>query len=131
MNNDLISRKALRDKLTDTINVNDITKSVWYEGYAACVQVLSDLIDNAPTVSFMISPDYVTELQNLNKNLVKQLEEAEKPQGEWIDLDTDESWYRFKCNNCLTLFPRGMFMKGYPYCPKCGADMRGDENGQC
>ena len=51
MNNDLISREALKDKLIDTINVNDITKSEWYEGYAACVQVLSDIIDNAPTVS--------------------------------------------------------------------------------
>ena len=38
-------------------------------------------INNAPTVSFMISPNYVTELQNINKELTKQLEEAERPQG--------------------------------------------------
>lgn len=51
----------------------------------------------------------------------------ERPKGEWIDLDTDESWYRFKCSNCLTLFPRGLFMKGYPYCPRCGTYMRGEK----
>lgn len=65
MNNDLISRKALKEKLTDTINVNDITKSEWYEGYASCVQVLSELIDNAPTV------ELVNDSQRLVKELVK------------------------------------------------------------
>lgn len=57
MNNDLISREALKDKLTDTINVNDITKSEWYEGYAACVQVLSELIDNAPSAEEITNED--------------------------------------------------------------------------
>ena len=51
--------------------------------------------------------------------------DRDRDEGEWIDHDKDESWYRFQCSNCLALFHRGMFMKGYPYCPRCGAFMPG------
>lgn len=55
-------------------------------------------LDNAPTVSFMISPDYVTELQNRNKELIRQLEEAERPQDKLIHSLT-ELCNRY-CENC-------------------------------
>lgn len=41
-------------------------------------------LEEKPTVSFAINPDYVIELQEHNKKLIKQLEEVERPQGEWI-----------------------------------------------
>ena len=75
--------------------------------------------DNAPTVCFMISPDYVTELQNLNKKLVKQLEEVERPTGEWI-IVKDEKWGdNVKCPFC------GKELAGTDlnFCCKCGAKM--------
>ena len=115
---DLISRSALKKAITEaTYN---------FEQIPIRVDKVQEIIDNAPAVNFMISPDYVTELQNRNKEFIKQLEKVERSQGEWIDLDTDESWYRFKCSNCSSLFPRGMFMNGYPYCPRCGAKMQHD-----
>ena len=55
---------------------------------AEFLTIAHELIDNAPVVSFAISPDYVTELQNLNKELIKQLEEVERSQ---CDL-ADEVW---------------------------------------
>ena len=66
----------------------DTLKKVLCEEYEAREHYIGEImlkaIDNAPTVNFMISPDYVTELQNINKELIKQLEEAGRPQGEWI-----------------------------------------------
>jgi len=61
----------------------DKLKKVLCEEYEAREHYIGEkmleAIDNAPTVSFVISPDYVTELQNINKELIKQLEEAERP----------------------------------------------------
>ena len=76
-----------------------------------------ELINIAPPVNFIISPDYVTELQNINKELIKQLEEAERPQGEWIKIG--ELGLAYKCNKCekVSVIPEN-------FCPNCGADMR-------
>jgi hypothetical protein len=75
------------------------------------------LIDNAPTVSFMISPDYVTELQNRNKELIKQLEEVERPQGEWNYI---------QAGMCVCPFCGAMPHKLYKdFCANCGAKMKG------
>lgn len=41
-------------------------------------------LEEKPTVSFAINPDYVTELQEHNKELIKQLEEVERSQDKWI-----------------------------------------------
>lgn len=78
---DLISREALKDKLTDTINVNDITKSEWYEGYAACVQVLSELIDSAQAVETYTKDDMTREYLK-GYNACKDMNE--RPQGDLI-----------------------------------------------
>ena len=85
MNNDLISREALKKTLNELFDTFEV---MTFDDIIA-------IIDNAPTVSFMISPDYVTELQNLNKELIKQLEEAERPQGEWIKHE-----WGYSCSVC-------------------------------
>ena len=84
------------------------------------------IIDNAPTVSFMISPDYVTELQNLNKELIKQLEEVEQPTGEWARHDMWRNgayiggFYHINCP-CED----GYYAKWRTnFCPNCGLPMK-------
>ena len=83
---DLISREALKEALAKEIKTNDL--GLW-------LKILL-VIDNAPAVNFIISPDYVTELQNLNKELIKQLEEVKRSQGEWEDYSVDF----YKCPEC-------------------------------
>ena len=101
--------------MTRLIDADALETHEMYDGQGFTQVVYKDDIDNAPTVSFMISPDYVTELQNLNKELVKQLEQAERPQGKWIDY----TGLFLECDQCQfkTVF-WGRF------CPNCGADMR-------
>ena len=109
-NNDLISREALKDKLTDTINPNDIAKNEWYEGYAACVQVLSDLINNAPTVPL---PDFK---EGYKQAILDGKTNFSRPRGRW------EIRMIYYCPEC------GHYCgeSGGDFCPHCGADMRGD-----
>ena len=85
------------------------------------------LIDNAPAVSFIISSDYVTELQNRNKELIKQLEEAERPQGKWVVQRLQSGFddvYCPYCNARPTRSEYGYYLRDN-FCHECGADMRG------
>jgi hypothetical protein len=109
MNDDLISRKALKKALevTQYNDIDDLTRT-------------ERLIDEASTVSFMISPDYVTELQNLNKELIRQLEEADRPHGEWIPvserlpkIDAENGWKA--SDTVLVCLVDGMIHMGF-YC---------------
>ena len=109
-NQDLISRSALKAeivKVCEHINANN--------GISVPTLLFIKTIDKAPVVTV---DNYAMGYQDGVRKVL-----SERPQGEWIDLDTDESWYRFKCSNCLSLFPHGVFMKEYPYCPRCGAKM--------
>lgn len=98
--NDLISRSALKEQFSEIVGEYIVSEII-------------SIIDNVPTVNFMISPDYVTELQNRNKELIRQLEEAERPKGEWADHNT--------CPFCNHTYDWE-----YNFCPNCGADLRGD-----
>lgn len=112
---DLISRSELK-KVIDTVKqIGYDTENKPLFDYIELPDLIK-VIDNAPTVSFMISPDYVTELQNLNKELIKQLEEAERPQGKWQKVGK----YACECSICGESVC-GDFMN---FCPNCGADMR-------
>ena len=138
MNNDLISREDLKKaietwdkfaclpngKLMPFYMLNEPEKD--YEPYVH-LRDIRNAIYNAPTVDFIISPDYVTELQNHNKELIKQLEDVERQTGEWIEC---EEWYEtyYECSVCKE--PWCTF-EGTPvdnlmnYCPCCGAKMQG------
>ena len=50
----------------------------------------------------------------------------ERPQGEWIIIDDTEQFIA-KCSICGRIEDSRM-IKDYPFC-HCGADMRGEENG--
>ena len=86
-----------------------------------------ELINTAPTVNFIISPDYVNELQNINKELIKQLEEAERPHGEWIGKEEYDDYPNkmvCECSECGKMIC--ISHNDFPnFCPNCGADMRG------
>lgn len=88
MNDDLISRSALRKDIERLYSVYKDNKDYFY------TDVL-DHIDNAPTV--------------------------ERPQGEWIMNKTSARGRNYTCTNC-----RKVSRNKSEFCPKCGADMRGD-----
>ena len=88
-------------------------------------QILHD-IDNAPTV------DIPTELCKGCRFLkdCETCEEKLRPQGEWIFLgdnpnrDNPNPNHKWSCNKC----GRGV-KEQENFCPNCGADMRGTDNG--
>lgn len=123
MNNDLISREALKEAFEDCTG-----------DCACCIHNTNDfkycgLIDNAQAVE----PDCLTCKQyedgyvygfNIGYNKAKS--EFKRPQGKWKEYKLRNDIvveYAFKCSNCKE--DSGLF---YPtdFCPNCGADMRGD-----
>lgn len=50
MNNDLISREALKATIIEPLNVNDAGKNDWYDGYYTAKNEDVYYIDKAPTV---------------------------------------------------------------------------------
>ena len=56
--------------------------------------------------------------------------DADRPQGEWIEERANDadfiSWHRWKCSVCGDWQTYGTPR----YCPNCGADMRGDNDGK-
>ena len=111
------------DKLKTAIEEVQYTQEFCIEhqiDYSISMQMLGMIIDNAPTVSFMINPDYVTELQNHNKGLTKQLEEVGIPTGEWLeDTSYKGMGHQFICSECHSTVHAIA-----PYCLWCGAKMK-------
>ena len=60
----------------------------------------------------------------LAKTYVEQLPSAqpERKKGEWIPKDDG----RYHCSSCDGIAPKGY---RWDFCPNCGADMRGGQNG--
>lgn len=57
--------------------------------------------------------------------------EADRPQGEWIDaeipLESGGSMPIQACNLCKTFYPLAYTGGGHRFCPNCGARMKGAE----
>lgn len=102
MNNDLISREALKKAFEDTVCIEPMP-------YAFVKQI----IDNAPTVE---------QRDNFDLGYIQGLEDGknERPQGEWLYIDNE--WGTFQCDKC-----KKHSSINYYFCPNCGADMRGDK----
>ena len=102
MNNDLISRKVLKEDLFIKFG-NQLPNGLFEE------------LDKAPTVEYPFYREAYQSGYEEGKN--------ERPQGEWI-IVKDEKWGdNVKCPFC------GKELAGTDlnFCCKCGADMRGDK----
>lgn len=106
MNNDLISREALK---------KDIDKFIGYldEDMICRIKVV---IDNAPTVEGEI----------LTKEAYSDLclrASRERPQGEWIMNKTSARGRNYTCTSC-----KKVSRNKFNFCPNCGAkmDLRGE-----
>ena len=109
---DLISREALKEDLAKEIKTNDM--GLW-------LKILL-VIDNAPTVD--LSAKWAeAHSTGYDVGYTKGLEDA-RPKGEWKRRTMNEylcSNCRYNVNSIESLF--------YKFCPKCGSDMRGANNG--
>ena len=110
MNNDLISRSALKKKLQAR---HDNGEKDFDKGYNIGIETAVELIDSAPTIS-----PYKAIHDELNK---------EEPKGKWIIIKSPLSNETIvKCDKCGDEFI-GNDVEDYNFCPICGADMRGED----
>lgn len=117
----LIDADALRAKYQAILDRGDMF----------CEYDIIGMVDNAPTVDFeklgeslrcQIRAEYGScddcELSCPRNELIKLLD-SERPTGEWKQIDA----FVAKCSVC------GVESFETPFCPRCGADMRGKEAG--
>lgn len=139
MNNDLISREALKKALKSNCDLCHDKNTNWCE-HCCPLNDFEDLIDNAPTVEPCLSFNNVSDEDIEKFKLIWQRATSkglrlinERPQGEWIareDFDfLDENKVRhnhFMCEKCGFIHD---FIDGhtsqYNFCPQCGADLKG------
>lgn len=114
---DLISRQAAIDAV----------RSYYDEQYALCDSI-EELIEKLPSADTDLS-DYSDRLW---KNAYERGKaegaripsvEPERKRGKWMPFDNP--WY--KCSECGAVRENKSFMENF--CPNCGADMRGGDNG--
>ena len=119
MNNDLISRSALKKAFEDTVCIEPMP-------YAFVKQI----IDNAPTAD-----DWHKFSDELWKNAYKEgYKQAiidrktnfSRPTGEWkVYGRQGEIPITDYCTNCK--YEMRWYKNKYNFCPNCGADMRGEK----
>ena len=132
MNNDLISREALKEE----ISKNKKVAGRFIEGVLM-------LIDNAPTVepekaliaNVTFDEDKLKEI--VHTEVIDKIKSGElvlkeeRPQGEWIYDDLFNNWKCSVCGECpktIGYVGDHDFMKEhFKFCNHCGADMRGAE----
>jgi hypothetical protein len=141
MNNDLISRKALREDLRRFFPT-DVLEEI--EPKTLFAQILRD-IDNAPTVEERIDPkdicyicdrkkcgenhncyecNHTTDIRHaVNFDLVDVPRsiffERARPYGKWL-----EDSGNIACSQCHTIW----LYRRTDFCPNCGAEMKGGED---
>lgn len=114
MNNDLISREALKKALHNFFDGKVIDEPAYILRDVFCY------IEGAPTV-----PQVTVFAENASKEEVadfkQELEKVlERPQGEWLKIG--ELGLAYKCNKCGEVD-----VVSTNFCSNCGADMRGKE----
>lgn len=123
MNNDLISRDALKKAIKELSNDNP---SYWNSCDVVDREKVLDEIDNAPTVLY---DNYSMGYQDGVKKVL-----SERPQGEWEEshilscgniLRMGENVIEHKCKNCGRWSIKWVRTKPDNFCSNCGADMKG------
>ena len=118
MNNDLISREALKKAFANSKHIKETVSGLDVMEMLA----IKEIIDNAPTVK----PEKAKEgeiVKAYTKGFDTGVEIArtERPQGKWICKDkVDGHMFGYSCSNCRN--PEWQITR---FCPNCGADMKG------
>ena len=136
MNNDLISRSALKEELKKLNEMlPNLTDEKDKQSVRFAINILQDLIDNAPTVEPCYQTTSCLDCKNYDKDkhdcpryceVIKDALRSvgsERPKGEWIKIEPYPlQMHEFKCSEC-----------GYEtddctdnFCSYCGARMRGE-----
>ena len=120
MNNGLISREALKKSIEEYRSLNCVSTST-----IIGVRNVVYLIDNAPTVETFTKDEYEGAYL---RGYVDSAKANERPKGEWIIKPKENSQSAILiCNRCNHFIPITVDKN---FCPNCGAEMRGDDNGK-
>ena len=111
MNNDLISRSALKEAIRDNPYLLEHLDDDNFE----CIL---GIIDNAPTVEAVPLEFH----EKCMDKTVREMLEA-RPKGEWVHTDNRWGLGEWECNKC-----HGYSNARDNFCSNCGADMRGENN---
>lgn len=111
MNNDLISREDLKNKLQKKCSY---VEEDFDKGFNVGVQVAIEMLDNAPTVPL---PDFK---EGYKQAIIDGKTNFSRTQGEW--LHPYKSDIACECSNCHIQMPITDY---FSFCPNCGAEMKG------
>ena len=122
MNNDLISREALKKVIMECMTAWD-EHSNYGQGRLRSYEWTINLIDNAPTVDAIPNKEGY---EMYNKGYMSGYERGKKarPHGKWIIADVVSDYYH-KCPFCHWRNTVTSSLENY--CPNCGARMDGGE----
>lgn len=104
MNNDLISREALKKALEEDMKYGGVKTDEFDKGYDLGVKTAIEMLDKAPT--------------------------ADRPHGKWIEQTeyNGDTYYDCSiCGNSWCMIDGTPWNNGMNYCPNCGAKMDGGE----
>jgi hypothetical protein len=118
MNNDLISREALKEAINSTIE--QATKIGIMADADYLWELLNYAIDNAPTVEQNWRFYY-------DHGYAQAKRDFARPQGEWIKQENNNT--KFFCSKCGRIIDTKPFTRpdNFPFC-HCGAKMQGTNN---
>ena len=120
--NDLISRH---------VAINALWKAMYkYEDKTEKQFQESEELDVS---EWIVHRNYVQDMNDIDRQTILNLPSAdpEREKGEWIpefDGRFTGGAYWFSCSKCKRIVPE-VRNGGWNYCPNCGSDMQGEQNG--
>ena len=85
------------------------------------------VIERLPVMSYMKKNEKQTIITTALDMAIEALKEQERRKGYWEDFDCGNSYRCTSCGEIWTLNDGTPAENNMNYCPKCGADMRGEQ----